>query len=312
MKIKNTEIKIIRGDIAALKVDCIVNCANIYLKMESGLSGFLKKKGGEKIEAEAVKKGPLRPGEVVATKAGKLKAKRIIHAVSVDQKLKTDEVVLRGACGNALRLADQLKAKSIAFPALGCGIDGFPAIGAAKIMAQEALKYLRNEKARVQEIIFCLNDAATFKIFDKHVQGYIQYMRHKQEEGPYVTVDAIIELKNGIILIERSNPPYGWALPGGFVDYGESLEDAVAREAKEETNLDLENVRQFHCYSNPGRDPRFHTIATVFIAQGKGRPQFGDDAKGLKVIQYEDLLDLDYAFDHKQIIRDYLKQKGAP
>ncbi len=124
---------------------------------------------------------------------------------------------------------------------------------------------------------------------------------------PFVTVDMIIELPQGMVVIERRNPPYGWALPGGFVDMGESLEDAARREAKEETNLDLEDLRQMHTYSDPKRDPRFHTVSTVFIAKGVGVPQSGDDAKNLKVVPYEDLLKIDYAFDHKQVVADYLK-----
>jgi ADP-ribose pyrophosphatase YjhB (NUDIX family) len=126
---------------------------------------------------------------------------------------------------------------------------------------------------------------------------------------PYLTVDIIIELKDGIVLIERLNPPYGVALPGGFVDYGESVEAAASREAKEETNLTLTNLRQFHTYSDPKRDPRFHTVSTVFIAKGKGKPKSGDDAKSLKVVKYADLLKIKYAFDHKKIIKDYLKQR---
>ena len=113
----------------------------------------------------------------------------------------------------------------------------------------------------------------------------------------------------GVVLIERSNPPYGWALPGGFLDYGESLEDAAIREAKEETNLELINLRQFHTYSEMGRDPRFHTISTVFVAEGLGRPHPGDDAKNLKIVRYEDLPELDYAFDHKYVIKKYLEDK---
>ena len=124
-----------------------------------------------------------------------------------------------------------------------------------------------------------------------------------------MTVDIIIECIEGIVLIERSNPPYGWALPGGFVDYGESLEKAALREAKEETNLDLVDLRQFHTYSASDRDPRFHTISTVFIAEGQGEPRAGDDAKGVKVVRYEDLLELDYAFDHKEIIEEYLVER---
>ncbi|MDD5116607.1 MAG: NUDIX hydrolase [Candidatus Omnitrophica bacterium] len=122
-------------------------------------------------------------------------------------------------------------------------------------------------------------------------------------------MDAIIELPEGIVVIKRSNPPFGWALPGGFVDYGESLEEAVKREAKEETGLDLTGIKQFHTYSDPQRDPRFHTIGTVFIAKAKGKPKAGDDAAGLKVVKRQELEKMDFAFDHKKIIRDYL---GGP
>ncbi|MBF0121947.1 MAG: NUDIX hydrolase [Candidatus Omnitrophica bacterium] len=128
--------------------------------------------------------------------------------------------------------------------------------------------------------------------------------------GPYVTVDIIIEMAGGIVLIERTNPPFGWALPGGFVDRGESLETAAQREAKEETGLDLEGLKQFHTYSEPSRDQRFHTVTTVFIARGIGKPAAGDDAKGLKVVPYEDLRRFRYAFDHNQVIEDYLRLRG--
>lgn len=128
----------------------------------------------------------------------------------------------------------------------------------------------------------------------------------QQRSTPFVTVDMIIELPEGMVVIERRNPPYGWALPGGFVDMGESLEDAARREAMEETNLKLEDLRQMHTYSDPKRDPRFHTVSTVFIARGVGVPRSGDDAKNLKIVPYADLLKIDYAFDHKQVVRDYL------
>ena len=128
---------------------------------------------------------------------------------------------------------------------------------------------------------------------------------------PVVTVDMIIELPDGVVVIERRNPPHGWALPGGFVDMGESLEDAARREAKEETNLDLKDMRQMHTYSDPKRDPRFHTVSTVFVAKGVGQAQSGDDAKNLKIVPYAELLKIDYAFDHKEVVKDYLKQRES-
>jgi len=130
----------------------------------------------------------------------------------------------------------------------------------------------------------------------------------ENKRSPFCTVDAIIEVKGGIILIKRKNPPYGWAIPGGFVDYGESLEDAIVREAKEETGLDIELVRQFHTYSNPERDPRHHTISTIFIAKASGKPTAGDDAKEVGIFTKESLPQ-DLAFDHRQILEDYFSKR---
>ncbi|MFQ6081929.1 MAG: NUDIX domain-containing protein [Candidatus Aminicenantia bacterium] len=137
-------------------------------------------------------------------------------------------------------------------------------------------------------------------------------MKHR---NPIPTVDIIIEIeredgKEGIVLIERKNPPYGWALPGGFVDYGESLEKAAIREAKEETSLDIELIAQFHTYSEPGRDPRFHTISIVFVARASGKPVPGDDAQKIGVFTQEEI-NFPLAFDHRQIIEDYFRSKGG-
>jgi len=122
--------------------------------------------------------------------------------------------------------------------------------------------------------------------------------------NPLPTVDLIIEYNKGIILIKRRNPPEGWALPGGFVDCGESLEDAAVREAKEETGLDVDLLRQFHTYSAPDRDPRHHTITTVYIARAEGKAVAGDDAKEIGVFG-KDMLPGQIAFDHREIINDY-------
>ncbi|MDL1957241.1 MAG: NUDIX hydrolase [Candidatus Desulfofervidus auxilii] len=127
-------------------------------------------------------------------------------------------------------------------------------------------------------------------------------------KNPIPTVDIIIETEGGIILIERKNPPYGWALPGGFVDYGESLEEAAIREAQEETGLEVELIRQFHTYSEPNRDPRQHTITTVYIAKAKGIPKAGDDAKSLGIFNQKNLPS-PIVFDHAKIINDYFEKK---
>jgi len=127
-------------------------------------------------------------------------------------------------------------------------------------------------------------------------------------QNPIPTVDIIIEIESkGILLIKRKNPPYGWAIPGGFVDYGESLEMAAVRESKEETNLDVKIVRQFHTYSDPKRDPRHHSISTVYIAKAQGKPQAKDDALEIQIFNESTLPD-DIAFDHRSILSDYFKQ----
>ncbi len=126
--------------------------------------------------------------------------------------------------------------------------------------------------------------------------------------NPLITVDAIIEIDGGIVLIQRKNPPPGWAIPGGFVDYGETLEDAVCREMKEETCLDINLVRQFHTYSDPKRDPRHHTVTTIFIATASGTPEAADDAKDIGIFTRDNLPE-DMAFDHRQILEDYFNKK---
>ncbi len=122
---------------------------------------------------------------------------------------------------------------------------------------------------------------------------------------PRLTVDVIIELAGGrVVLIRRKNPPRGWALPGGFVDWGESLETAAVREAREETGLKVSLVRQMHTYSDPGRDPRGHTVSTVFVGRAAGEPVAGDDAAGAAAFNRE-ALPPDLAFDHGRILEDY-------
>jgi 8-oxo-dGTP diphosphatase len=127
--------------------------------------------------------------------------------------------------------------------------------------------------------------------------------------NPLLTVDIIVELVDGtIVLIERKNPPHGWALPGGFVDYGESIEHAAIREAEEEISLNVTLTEQFYTYSDPRRDPRHHTVSTVFIATAVGVPRAADDAKTVRTFR-ESNLPAPLAFDHAEILRDYFTFK---
>jgi myo-inositol-1(or 4)-monophosphatase len=131
----------------------------------------------------------------------------------------------------------------------------------------------------------------------------------KPYRNPFPTVDIIIETGDGIVLIYRKNYPEGWALPGGFVEYGETLEETAIREAKEETGLDIKIKYLLGCYSKPDRDPRFHTVTTVFVAEARGEPAGGDDAKLAKIFKIEEIPWKKLVFDHADILKDYLKRR---
>lgn len=132
-------------------------------------------------------------------------------------------------------------------------------------------------------------------------------------QTPFLAVDGIIELFDhekaftGIVLIERKNPPHGWAFPGGFVDIGEDVAHALKREMREEISLDVEIIRLQGIYSNPSRDSRFHTASAVFVCRAVGIPTAADDAKAAHVFSKEEAMKVSFVFDHQMILDDYLK-----
>ena len=131
-------------------------------------------------------------------------------------------------------------------------------------------------------------------------------------QTPVIAADAIIELLDypdkPIVLIERKNPPPGWAIPGGFVDIGESVPDAAVREALEETCLDVELRCLLGVYSNPGRDPRGHTVSMIYVARAHGEPVAADDAAKVGIFDPADI-QVPLAFDHGLILQDYLEYR---
>ena len=154
-----TEIEVLKGDITELDVDAVVNAANTKLIMGGGVAGAIKRKGGEEIEREAVSKGPIEIGQAVSTTAGRLKAKWVIHAPTMKLDFKTNEEYIRKATRAALEEAERIGVKSLAFPALGTGVGGFPRDKAARVMVEEIEDYI-SKGTNIEKIILTdINDA---------------------------------------------------------------------------------------------------------------------------------------------------------
>jgi ADP-ribose pyrophosphatase YjhB (NUDIX family) len=130
----------------------------------------------------------------------------------------------------------------------------------------------------------------------------------QEYRNPKSTADVIVDIGGKILLINRKNPPYGWAIPGGFIDYGEGAEDAAIREIREEAGIEVRDLTQFHFYSDPGRDPRHHTVTIVFTARSDGIPKAGDDAAEYGLFE-ENQLPSPLAFDHERILADYFRAR---
>jgi len=169
IKIKNTTLQLFRGDITTLKVDAIVNAANNELWMGGGVAGAIKRRGGQVIEDEAVAKGPIPIGEAVATSAGKLDARYVIHAAGMGMDFRTDEKKIRDSTKNSLLRAEELGIKSIAFPAIGTGVGGFPADEAARIMLLVTREHIKKGTS-LEKVIFALYDGETYRAFERKLK----------------------------------------------------------------------------------------------------------------------------------------------
>ncbi len=217
---------------------------------------------------------------------------------------------LRAAYASVLKRCCDGAGRTVILPFYAAGLE---LSAACRIAAQEVFRFIRAARgshlpAKIILFVKSPRDAARVKAV---VEGYLGHIRNVLAWGPFVTVDTIIEMGRGVVLIRRKNPPFGWALPGGFVDYGESLEEAAAREAAEETGLRVYGLRQMHTYSAPARDPRFQTVTTVFVARAKGRLKAASDAGDARIFRRNEWKKLDMAFDHREVLEDYLKFKKS-
>ncbi len=163
------KIEVSQGDITRLELDALVNAANNQLWMGGGVAGALKRVGGREIEAEAVEKGPIPIGEAVVTGAGKLRAKYVIHAAVMGQELRTDTDKIRQATRNSLIRGDELGIKSVAFPALGTGVGGFPLNECARTMIKEVRQYSAGG-TRLEKVVFVLYDEPAYRVFKEELE----------------------------------------------------------------------------------------------------------------------------------------------
>ncbi len=223
--------------------------------------------------------------------------------------LYANEKKARASVCAALRSSNKRRKRELGFFVSERSCSVFPPVGLSKILAQEIYRHIKEDNTCLEKIFISVEGKKLAYLFDKTITGYLWHLVDVLTQGPLMTVDTLIEVRGGIVLIKRSNPPFGWALPGGFVDYGESLERAAGREASEETGLRVKNLKQMHTYSEPGRDSRFHTVTTVFVCQADGHPKAASDAAEADVFGPRDWQRLHLAFDHKKVLADYLKFK---
>jgi len=171
LRLRDKVIRLVEGDIAEQDTDAIVNAANNQLWMGSGVAGAIKRRGGRVIEDEAVAKGPIPVGEAVATSAGRLSAKHVIHAAGMGSDLTTDAAKVRSSTWNSLLRADELHLSSIAFPSIGTGVGGFPMHECAETMLGEAKRFLNERDTSIEEVRFVLWGRPAFDTFADVLQS---------------------------------------------------------------------------------------------------------------------------------------------
>lgn len=164
------KIIIMQGDITDIEVDAIVNAANTRLLLGSGVAGTIRRKGGDSIQKECDKIGSIPLGEAVVTGAGKLKAKFVIHAAGMHLGGSVSEEPLRDATKNSLLRADEKGVKTVALPAIGTGVGGFPLNRCAQVMIDIVVEYLKNEKTGTEKVYFVLFDMETYKVFNDYLR----------------------------------------------------------------------------------------------------------------------------------------------
>jgi len=228
----------------------------------------------------------------------------ILHVSIPDASRKEIRDKIKETVRDCLQQMEKFSCTSALLPVFGCMTNKISVQESFKIMMGEIISSWGQMK-NLGNIIVILPENS-FERCEKVATEMLQHLVRKIFRNTYPASDTIIKKDGGVVLIYRKNPPRGWAIPGGFINYGESAEDAAIREAKEETGLDITNLNLFGVFSDPQRDPRFHTLSIVFVADGRGKIHPGDDALKARVF-YRDGLPEDVVFDHREILKRFFQ-----
>jgi 8-oxo-dGTP diphosphatase len=171
---------------------------------------------------------------------------------------------------------------------------------------------IRSSKGDFEEALLCSECFDKYEKYSKsNFKSRVSILSFLFGVRPVITVDAIVERDSKFLLIKRKNPPFGWALPGGFMDTGETVQEAVIRELREETGLMADKIKLINVVSDPKRDPRFHAVSIVFAVMSfTGEACAADDASELDWFSFEEIQNMEIAFDHKELLNMSLSLKG--